>query len=207
MFLVVGNCFHQNLFLGAGDQICHWKWGLNFAPKPNMVNPKIQQHRPFLLPPKVSGKLTTCNLIPLFNHWQISLPLLPMLPNAHIALRHRTQHLRNLHSKNCKHYFHHYLFKSSFQTPRSTPSYWSYETLNRSDIYKLSVYLGECTLNYSSKYLPSQNKVTFSWCQLCDVNSAVHCFNEGDVKIPNKKILLLTRCQRIHVRYAVYIST
>ena len=68
---------HKQQCLGAGYQTCHQKWGSNFAPNPNMANPKIQHHQPFFLPPKVSGKLTALHIIlPLpFTHLQIISPL------------------------------------------------------------------------------------------------------------------------------------
>ena len=57
------------------------------------------------------------------------------------------------------------------------------------------------------QYPPSQNKVTFSWCQLCDVNSELHYCTEVDVQIPNKKILSLIWCQQIDYYCAVHIYT
>ena len=61
--------------------------------------------------------------------------------------------------------------------------------------------------NTDSQDHPSQNEVTFSLCQLCDVNSEVHYCTEGDLQISNKKILPLTQCQKIDVHRAVNIST
>ena len=103
-----GHFCHQHQCLVSGDHPCHRKWGSIFALNPNVVNPKIQHHRPFVLPPKVSRKLTELHLLIHLCHWQRSLPLFPPFSNTHIALRHKTQHLRNLHVKMCKHCSHHY---------------------------------------------------------------------------------------------------
>ena len=94
-----------------------------------MVNPKSWHHQPFVLPPKVSGKLTELNLLISIFRWQIILPLLLRLSNSHISLRHKTQCLQNIHAKICKHYLHNYLFGFYVWTLLSTPSSWSCETL------------------------------------------------------------------------------
>ena len=68
---------HQQRFLGAKDQPCHRKWGSNFFPKPNVVNPEIQHHEPFVLPLKVPGKLKELHIPLRITPLQRSLPLLP----------------------------------------------------------------------------------------------------------------------------------
>ena len=82
--------------------------------------------------------------------------------------------------------------KSSFRTLLSTPSSLYYEATESLDNSPFYVYLVELRLKYGSQDPPFQNKVTFSWCQLCDVNSSVHYCTEGYVQIPNKEILSLT---------------
>ena len=103
-----GNCHHQQLYLAAVDQLCHRKWGPNFALKSNTINPKAHHYQPFVLPPKVSEKLAAIYLLIHITHWKISLPLLLSLKNARITLRHKAQQLKNMYAKACKQYLHHY---------------------------------------------------------------------------------------------------
>ena len=93
-----------------------------------MINPKIQHHQPFVLPPKVLGELIEFNILITIPHWKISLHLFPPLSNSHIALQHKTQHLLKMYTKTCKHYLYHYLSELSFRYLLSTPISQYYET-------------------------------------------------------------------------------
>ena len=135
------------------------KWGSNFTPKPNMINSNIQHHQPFVLTPKVSEKLTPLYILLPLTHWQITIPILHPFSIAHITLRHKTQHLQNMHVKTYKHYLHHYFYKSSFRHVPSTSSSWSYASLVSLYNSPLSVYRVKRTVTYRSQYHLYQNKV------------------------------------------------
>ena len=141
-----GKCFHRQQCLASRYQPCHWKWSTNPPLKPNMVNQKIQHHWSFVILIKVTLKLAVPYIFIPHIHWQRSIAILPTLSNAHIGLRCKTRHLRNMHAKRCKHCLHHYFYKPSFQPMLSTPSSWYCETADSPDTYSLSIYLGEWTV-------------------------------------------------------------
>ena len=97
--------------------------------------------------------------------------------------------------------------KSSFRPLWSISSSQAYASSDGLYTYPLSVYLCKRTTKYSSQDPPPQNKVIFSWCQLCDVRSSVHYCTYGDVQSLNNKILSLPRCQQIYAIYAIHIYT
>ena len=142
-----GRC--QQQCLDDRDQPCTHKWGSNYALNPNMVYPKFHHNTPFVLPTKVTLKLAALHCILHFHHWQRILPILPPLSNEHIILRHKTQHLINMHDKTCKHYLHRYFYGFSFHPPLSTPSSQAYASWDCLDTSLLLVYLGEWTAKYN----------------------------------------------------------
>ena len=158
-----------------------------------MVNTKFQHRTPFILPTKVTLKLAELHHLLTIYHWQTSLPLFSTLSNEHIALRYKTQHLRNKHAKMCKHYSHCYFSGFYFCPPLSTPSSQAYTSWGGSNNFPFSVYLGERTVKYSSQDPPSQKKVSLALCKLWDIRSSVHYCTEGDVKKSYSKISSLTR--------------
>ena len=93
-----------------------------------------------------------------------------------------------------------------FQLLLSAPSYQTYDTLEAPDSSTWLVYFGEWTMKYISQYLPYQNKVSLSLCQLCDIYCAVHDCTGGDVQSSNKKMSLLTWFKLIYVCWAVHYS-
>ena len=94
-----GCCCCQQQWFGSGDQPCPQKWVYNYPLKPNIVNTKFQHHTPFVIPTKLTLKLSVIHsLIPLCN-WQRSLPIFPPFSNKHNALQRITRHLRNLYAK------------------------------------------------------------------------------------------------------------
>ena len=146
-----------------------------FRPKAKHGKSEIQHHQTCVRPTNVNLKLTTLHIMIPLPHCKKITSLLVLLSNSHIDLRCKT------------HYLHHCLSVSSFQPLLSTPSSWDYETLDGSDTYLWLVYLGEWTIKYSSQDPPSQNKVTFPLCQLCNVKLWVHYYTEGGVQISNNK--------------------
>ena len=61
-------------------------------------------------------------------------------------------------------------------------------------------------MKYIFQYPHSQDKVTLVWCQLCDVNSAVYYYNEGDIHI-SKREFFLPRFQQIDIWCVVQYYT
>ena len=144
-----GCCCCQQQCLGAVDQPCPEKWGLNYALKPNIVNTKYQHQTPFVIPTKVTVKLAALHRLLLLHHWKRSFPHFFPLSNEHIALRSKTLHLRNPHAKTCTHYLHRYFYPDCFCPSVLTPISQAYAPWYGSDNYPLSVYLGGWTVKYN----------------------------------------------------------
>ena len=72
-----GCCWNWKQCLGAGDQTCHQKWGLNLALKPNMVTSKFQHHPLFVIPTKVTLNLEAIHHLLTLPHWQRIITLFP----------------------------------------------------------------------------------------------------------------------------------
>ena len=150
-----------------------------------MVNTTFQHHPPFVLPINLTLKLAALHRLLLLHHWQRSLPLFPTLSNECIALRHKTQHLWNIHTR-CLNitytvispnslfglrYQHQVIELGRPQTVRILLPYW-FTWVNK--------------------------KVSLAWCHIWDVRSSVQYCTEVDLQSSNKKVLLLTRCQQIY---------
>ena len=125
---------------------------------------------------------------------KIGLTLFPPFPNENIALRHKTQLLLKLACEHCTHFLNRYLSWSPFRPLLLTPSSQSCASWGGLDNYSLSFDLGEWTVEYISQDPPSQNKVTFSWCQICDIRSSLHSCTEVYLQSSNNKILSLAWC-------------
>ena len=51
-------------------------------------------------------------------------------------------------------------------------------------------------MKYISKQSPSHNKVSLVWCQICDVNPAVHYFTKRDEQIQKNIIIDMVSTNR-----------
>ena len=130
-----------------------------------MVNPKFQHHTPFVLPAKVTMNLATLHCIIHIHQRQRSITLYPNFSNDHIAMRHKTQHLRNPHETPCTHSLHRYFSGFYFHPPLSATSFQAYASWEGLDTPPLSIYLGEWTVKYSLKHPPSPKQGFFGMVQ------------------------------------------